>query len=70
MASLTVTPILRKFKIGMQLLDDPCPGQSVDTAIRILSVAHPEINNATMGQPEIENGNQVYSFAKSIGTKG
>jgi PRTRC genetic system protein C len=67
---ITVKPILRKFKVGMQLLDDPTPGSDVETAIRILSIAHPEITTATMSEPEIENGHQVYSFEKSIGTKG
>lgn len=70
MAAITVTPILRKFKLGMQLLDDPTPGADVDTAIRVLSVTYPEINNASMSQPEIEDGHQVYSFTKAIGTKG
>jgi PRTRC genetic system protein C len=54
----------------MQLLDDPAPGSDVETAIRILSIAHPEITTASMSEPEIENGHQVYSFEKSIGTKG
>ena len=68
--AITVQPILRKFKLGMQLLDDPCPGADVETAIRVLSVAHPSITTATMNEPEIENGQQVYTFARSIGTKG
>lgn len=68
--ALTVQSIPRKFKIGMQLLDDPAPGQSLDTAVQMLSVAHPEVTTATMSQPEIENGAQVYSFSESIGTKG
>jgi PRTRC genetic system protein C len=65
-----VEKITRKFKLGMQLLDDPAPHADVDTAVRILSVAHPEITNAAMSQPEIENGHEVYSFTKAIGTKG
>lgn len=68
--ALKVTAITRKFKLGMQMLDDPCPGQPVETAVRLLSVAHPEISTAAMGQPEIENGHEVYSFTRSIGTKG
>lgn len=68
--AIKVTAITRKFKIGMQLIDDPAPGQSVETAVKLLSVAHPEITTATMDQPEIEDGHQVYSFENSIGTKG
>lgn len=68
--SLTVEAIPRKFRIGMQLLDDPCPGQPVDAAVQLLAVAHPEVTTASMGQPEIENGAQVYTFEKSIGSKG
>lgn len=67
---MNVAAITRKFKVGMQLLDDPAPGQSVETAVKLLSVAHPEVTTATMSEPEIENGAQVYSFEKSIGTKG
>jgi PRTRC genetic system protein C len=68
--AITVQPITRKFRIGMQLIDDPCPGQSVETAVRLLAVAHPEVTTAAMSQPEIENGHEVFSFEKSIGTKG
>jgi PRTRC genetic system protein C len=70
MSKLTVAPILRKFQLGMQLLDDPCPNANIETSIQVLSVAHPEIKNAGMSGPEIRDGAQVYSFSKSIGTKG
>ena len=67
---MKVEAITRKFKVGMQLLDDPAPGQSVETAVRLLSVAHPEVTTAKMEEPEVENGHLVYSFENSIGTKG
>lgn len=67
---MKVEAITRKFKLGMQLLDDPAPHADVETAVKILSVAHPEITTAAMGQPEIENGHEVYRFTKAIGTKG
>jgi len=68
--AITIKPILRKFKLGMQLLDDPAPGQPIDTAIQILSIAHPEISTASMNEPLIKDGAQVYNFERSIGTKG
>jgi PRTRC genetic system protein C len=68
--ALKVQLIIRKFRIGMQLIDDPCPGQPVETAVKLLAVAHPEVTTASMSQPEVENGAEVYSFEKSIGTKG
>lgn len=67
---MKVEAITRKFRIGMQLIDDPAPGQSVDTAVKLLSVAHPEVTTASMGEPEVINGSLIYSFEKSIGTKG
>lgn len=70
MENLTITPILRKFKVGMQLLDDPCPGADVQTVIRVLAVAHPEVTTAAMSGPVIEGEAEVYSFTRSIGTKG
>lgn len=67
---MNVTTIPRKFKVGMQMLDDPAPGQSVNAAIQLLSVAHPEMTTAKMGKPEVINGAMVYTFENSIGTKG
>jgi PRTRC genetic system protein C len=67
---MKVEALTRRFKVGMQLLDDPAPGKSVETAVQLLSVAHPEVTTATMSEPEVENGSLVYSFENSIGTKG
>lgn len=68
--TMKVEAIPRKFKIGMQMIDDPAPGQSVDAAVKLLTVAHPEVTTSTMSEPEVINGALIYSFEKSIGTKG
>ncbi len=70
MPKLKTTVLPRKFKVGLQLLPDPMPGADLETVIRILSTAHPEITTATMKGPAIEADAQVWSFSDSIGTKG
>ena len=70
MPKLKTTVLPRKFKVGLQLLPDPMPGADLETVIRILSVANPEVTTATMKGPALEDDAQVWSFSDSIGTKG
>lgn len=70
MTELKIRPLQRRFKVGMQLIDDPMPTGDLDTVVRILAASHPDITTARMEGPKIEGDYQVWTFAESIGTKG
>jgi PRTRC genetic system protein C len=65
-----VKALPRIFEIGIQRIEDPMPGSDIQTVTRVLSAAYPEITTATMKEPTIKNGAQVFSFSEAIGKKG
>ncbi len=62
--------LTRVFKYGSLSLKDPAPGKSVDQVKAMLTIAYPELANASLEQP-VTNGNKlVYEFKRAVGTKG
>lgn len=72
--ALEVTNLTRKFifekgkdKIN---LADPNPQFSIAEVSGFYASQHPELTNATISGPEINNDTAVYTFKTTIGTKG
>ena len=51
-------------------LDDPNPEMTTDEVRKFLSGKYPELTNANITGPKIENDQSVYSFSTAIGKKG
>ena len=72
--ALLVKNGIRKFKLSDDndaiVLDDPNGTFSNEEVKKFYSSQYPEITNASIAGPEIVNDEFVYTFNKSIGTKG
>jgi PRTRC genetic system protein C len=51
-------------------LKDPHPDMTVDEVVKHHSRSHPELSNATVDGPIMEDGFAVYKFGTVIGDKG
>lgn len=72
---LQVTTLKRTFIIkkgkGKDIeLPDPNPEMLSAEVIKFYSAEHPELTNATINGPKVENDKAVYGFNSSVGTKG
>jgi PRTRC genetic system protein C len=65
-ASITV----REFVYNGSKLPDPNPSAGIEQVRDILSSSHPELANAAIEGPTIKDGKQVFTFIRSVGTKG
>jgi PRTRC genetic system protein C len=64
-------PLIREFHYQGTNLPDPNPSLTVDQARDILATSHPELATAAIDGPVTkEGGKQVYTFIRSVGTKG
>ena len=54
----------RVFKVGATRIDDPCPGQSLDEAVRLLSRNYPQFRAMRMYEEDgvVEGKFLVYSL--------
>src|SRR5688572_21502535 len=61
----------RKFVHGTAVLVDPDPNMTPDAVKAMYAAAgYPDLTSASITGPEVKDGFQVYSFKRSIGTKG
>jgi PRTRC genetic system protein C len=67
---MEATALVREFVYNGTKLADPNPTASLDQVRDILSATHPELANAAIDGPTVTNGRQVFTFVKSVGTKG
>jgi len=62
--------LTRVFKYGSLSLKDPAPGKSVDQVKAMLSIAYPELANASFEHPVTKGNKLVYELVRAVGTKG
>jgi PRTRC genetic system protein C len=60
----------RGFKFGEIVLTDPNPSFTTNQVLDFYSDQYPELVNANITGPTIENDVMVYKFGTSVGKKG
>jgi PRTRC genetic system protein C len=60
----------RGFKFGEIVLTDPNPSFTTNQVLDFYSDQYPELVNANITGPTIENDVMVYKFGASVGKKG
>lgn len=68
--ALIVKNIIRQFKHGDVVLDDPNPNMTPEEVKKLYSAKYPELTNAGIETPVTKNDKLVYSFNNKVGTKG
>ena len=72
--ALNVTTAKRQFifkKDGDDIkLEDPNPELSIEEVKKLYSGKHPELTNATISGPMMQDDSAVYNFSTSVGKKG
>lgn len=72
--ALSITGHTRVFKFKKNnetiTLNDPNSELPPDSVMQFYSGSHPELTTATIDGPKIEDGNAVYEFKTTVGTKG
>lgn len=62
--------LIREFRYNGVNLPDPNPEATPEAVRDLLAATHPDIATAALDGPEITGNKQVYTFIKSVGTKG
>ena len=62
--------LIRKFKFGEIILDDPNPSFTPERVQSFYSAQYPALTNAYVKGPEVKGDNMVFEFIASVGTKG
>ena len=68
--SATLKPLTRVFQHGSLELADPNPKLKPEDVRKILGTQFPELLNAGIEGPAIRGDKQVFTFHKTLGTKG
>ena len=63
-------PVTRAFKVGNRVLPDPNPNLTPEAVKDLYAAQYPELASAAVEGPELRNGQQVYTLARQVGTKG
>ncbi len=67
---LETRPVTRTFRFNKRSLPDP-NSKLTPLQVRDLYAAHyPELASAAIEGPQLKNGQQVYTLARLVGTKG
>ena len=67
---MIINKTARRFKYSGLMLPDPGPELDVESVRSLYAASYPEITTAALTGPEAVDGDLVYTFTKSIGTKG
>ena len=67
---LETRPVTRSFRFNRRVLPDPNPKLSPAQVKDLYAAQFPELASAAVEGPELKSGQQVYSFARQVGTKG
>jgi len=62
--------VTRSFKFNKRVLPDPNPKLSPLQVRDLYAAQFPELASAAIEGPELKNGQQVYTLARQVGTKG
>lgn len=68
--ALQVTTLERVFKHKETKLPDPDASMSPDEVLDFYSNQYPELTNASVSGPEINDDKQIFEFKTTVGTKG
>lgn len=60
----------RVFKYGQITLEDPDPALSAEQVKDFYANVYPELTQSEIDGPKDENGQEIYEFEKTVGTKG
>jgi PRTRC genetic system protein C len=63
-------PLVREFRYNGVNLPDPNPEANVEACRDLFAQTHPDIATAAVDGPELIGNKQVFTFIKSVGTKG
>jgi len=66
----TVQPVQRVFEHDELSLPDPDPSLTPDEVRSFYGTHYPTLTTATVSGPEMRDGKEVYTFKRSVGTKG
>jgi len=67
---MSVTVLPRKFKYNQLVLDDPDFQMSPESVKEFYSGIYPELTQAIIDGPEIDDKSVEYTFRRAVGTKG
>lgn len=67
---LQTSPIIRSFRFNNRTLPDPNPKLTPLQVKDLYAAQFPELASAAIEGPELKSGQQVYGFARQVGTKG
>jgi PRTRC genetic system protein C len=67
---LQTRPVTRTFRFNKRVLPDPNPKLSPAQVKDLYAAQFPELASAAVEGPELKNGQQVYTLARQVGTKG
>lgn len=67
---LEIKPITRAFKFNGTKLPDPKPDATPEEVRDIYVATYPELATAQVEGPKAKEGQLVYKFVTSVGTKG
>jgi len=68
--NLEAKTLKRVFKYGKLTLSDPDPIMGPKDVMQFYSGQYPELTNASLEGPSIENDEIVFEFGKTVGVKG
>jgi PRTRC genetic system protein C len=60
----TITKLVRRFKLGATVLDDPAPDLPAEDALKLFVPNFPYLATATLGEPCVEGDVLVYPVRK------
>lgn len=67
---LTFTQLPRVFHHGSLVLPDPNPRLKPEEIRKVFGTQYPELLNAGIEGPAMRGGKQIFTFQKTLGTKG
>jgi PRTRC genetic system protein C len=67
---MKITQLVREFSYASLSLPDPGSHLSLERVKNIYSRSYPELATASIDGPETRNGKMIFTFKRSVGTKG
>lgn len=68
--ALNLTGLKRVFKFGNKTLSDPDKSMTPDEVMNFYAGTYPELTTSNVHGPKVEDGQAVYEFKTTVGTKG
>ncbi|PNP96440.1 PRTRC system protein C [Hoylesella timonensis] len=68
--ALNLTGLKRVFKFGNRTLSDPDKSMTPDEVMNFYAGTYPELTTSNVHGPKVEDGQAVYEFKTTVGTKG